>query len=564
MQSSTAINPSSPKLSESARSVAIRCERVAKRFYHYTHRTTSLREVFIRVAKRRPIHERTAEFSLEDFSLEIAHGESVGLIGRNGSGKSTALRLIAGIYAPSEGMIETRGRLTTVIELGAGFNRDLTGAENVALYGAVMGLNREQVRERFQEIVHFADIGPFINEPVKYYSSGMQARLAFAVAICVHPDILLVDEVLAVGDEAFRARCLDRIREFLRDGGTMVVVTHDLNMLQTLCPRAIWLDDGRIRMDDSVPNVIAAYKAELTEDVPRPSPIPPPKPAADVNFALVVGAQRSGTTWLQMLCAANPKVSGGEESQLFSLYLGNLTQMYYTHLAQDDPTVRPSGLAAFLTIAEFNDMYRQFALAVMKKILDAKQGARLVVEKTPDHTLHLRYLRWVFPKMKVVHIIRDGRDVVVSQIAASKTSWGESWAPTSAADAAKRWVKWVQRGRELATDPELYHELRYEQLLSNGVETLSAVYEFLGVPMPREQVKTIYDQFSLSDCIEGKAPYVFIRCGEPKQMIAADTSRKFFRKGVAGGWKRALSPEQAAEAEHVAAPLLKELGYLQS
>ena len=219
--------------------------------------------MFIRMAKRRPIHQRTAEFSLENVNIQIAHGESVALIGRNGSGKSTALRLIAGIYVPSEGIIETRGRLTAVIELGAGFNGELTGAENVALYGAVMGLSRKQMTECFPEIVSFADVGLFINEPVKYYSSGMQARLAFSVAVCVDPDILLIDEVLAVGDEVFRERCLEKLRGFQDAGGTMIVVSHALEVVKPLCPRAIWLDQGRVRMDGPVEKVIAAYKAEI-------------------------------------------------------------------------------------------------------------------------------------------------------------------------------------------------------------------------------------------------------------------------------------------------------------
>jgi len=263
MQSSIVTKRSSPRSSDEARDFAIRCERVAKHFYHYSHRTTSLRELFIRAAKQRPISARTAEFSLQEFDLEIRRGEAVALIGRNGSGKSTALRLIAGIYSPSAGVIETRGRLAAVIELGTGLVPELTGSENVALYGAIMGLNRRQVAELSPEIVAFAAIGPFIDEPVKYYSSGMRARLAFAVAICTKPEILLVDEVLAVGDESFRARCLVSIRAFLAAGGTLVAVTHDLEQVVGLCPRTIWMDAGRIRMDGDTERVVAAYKAEL-------------------------------------------------------------------------------------------------------------------------------------------------------------------------------------------------------------------------------------------------------------------------------------------------------------
>ncbi len=240
----------------------IRCEKVVKQYYRYRHRTTSLRELFIHIAKRQPIHERAARVSVKDFSLEISKGEAVALIGPNGSGKSTVLRLMAGIYAPTNGFIETWGRLTAVIELGAGFNVELTGAENISLYGAIMGLSRQQISDRFPEIVEFANIGSYISEPVKYYSSGMQARLAFAVAVCADPEILLIDEVLAVGDEAFRAKCIHRVRRFLAEGGTLVVVSHDLDMMSTLCPRGIWLDNGQIRMDGAIDDVIAAYRAE--------------------------------------------------------------------------------------------------------------------------------------------------------------------------------------------------------------------------------------------------------------------------------------------------------------
>jgi ABC-type polysaccharide/polyol phosphate transport system ATPase subunit len=237
------------------------CRGVTKRFYHYDHRTTSLRERFIRTVLRRPIHVRHARFSLEDFNLEVAAGESIALVGANGSGKSTALRLIAGIYPPSEGIVETRGRIAAIIELGVGFNPELTGAENVEIYAAVMGLSRREVASRFDEIVAFADLGDFIREPVKYYSSGMQARLAFAVVVCIEPDILLVDEVLAVGDEEFRQRCELRLARFRENGGTMIVVTHDLDSVSRLCSRALWLDEGRIRAEGPAAGVVEAYRA---------------------------------------------------------------------------------------------------------------------------------------------------------------------------------------------------------------------------------------------------------------------------------------------------------------
>jgi lipopolysaccharide transport system ATP-binding protein len=244
---------------------AVTCHGVVKRFYHYEHRTRSLREAFIRGVLRRPLNVRRATFSLSGFDLTMAPGESVALIGPNGSGKSTALRLIAGIYAPTEGWIETRGRVTAVIELGVGFHPELTGEENVAMYAAVLGLSRRELAQRFPEIAGFAELGDFLREPVKYYSSGMQARLAFAVAVCMRPDVMLIDEVLSVGDQSFRRRCLDRLRELRGAGGALVIVSHDLETARELCDRALWLDKGRVRMDGEIGEVIAAYEASGDE-----------------------------------------------------------------------------------------------------------------------------------------------------------------------------------------------------------------------------------------------------------------------------------------------------------
>lgn len=240
---------------------AVACRGVVKQFYLYTHRTTSLREWFIRAGTRQPIHIRHAEFSLRDFNLRVERGETVALVGPNGSGKSTVLRLIAGIYAPTAGTVETFGRIASVIELGAGFNMELTGAENVDLYGSIMGLNRDRLARRYDEIVSFAGIGNFIDTPVKYYSSGMMARLAFSVAVNGEPDILLLDEVLAVGDRSFQEKCLDRLSAFQAGGGTMVIVSHDLDTVTRFSSRAVWLDSGETRMEGKVDAVLDAYSA---------------------------------------------------------------------------------------------------------------------------------------------------------------------------------------------------------------------------------------------------------------------------------------------------------------
>jgi ABC-2 type transport system ATP-binding protein len=269
MPFSTAIPASFPKSSDRAVEAAVELRGVSKRFYYYEQRTSSLREWFIRRILHRPLNIRRAEFTLRSFDLRVGRGEAVALIGSNGSGKSTALRLIAGIYRPSSGTIRTYGRLTAVIELGAGFHPELTGADNVALYAAVLGLGRRELMARFDEVVEFAEMREFMDTPLKYYSSGMEARLAFSVAVCLQPDILLLDEVLAVGDQAFRDRCLARLRAYHARGGTLILVSHEVDQVRELCTRAVWLEQGVLRMDGDVDQVLAAYRANDSLDRSR-------------------------------------------------------------------------------------------------------------------------------------------------------------------------------------------------------------------------------------------------------------------------------------------------------
>lgn len=243
--------------------VAIECRDVLKRFYHYEHRTTTLQEFFMRSVMRKPLHVRTPHFHLEGLNLTIARGESVAFVGHNGSGKSTALRLIAGIYPPTEGTVRTTGRLVAVIELGATFQPELTGLENAELYAAALGMRRKESQSRLPEIVDFAGIEEFADVPLKYYSSGMRSRLAFAIAICTEPDTLLLDEVLAVGDAEFRNRCYERLRAFKRRGGTLVVVSHDAESVKEMCTRGVWLDHGAVRLDGAIDEVLAAYERQV-------------------------------------------------------------------------------------------------------------------------------------------------------------------------------------------------------------------------------------------------------------------------------------------------------------
>jgi ABC-type polysaccharide/polyol phosphate transport system ATPase subunit len=212
--------------------------------------------------RRRP--ERDDEFwAVEDVSFEVTSGEAVGVIGPNGSGKSTALKLIAGILRPDRGCIETRGRITALIEINAGFHGDLTGRENIYMNGAILGMRKSEIDRKMADIIDFTGISRFIDTPVKRYSSGMQARLGFSVAAHVDPDILLVDEVLGVGDLLFRRRCIERMRQLVENGVALVFVTHHLEQMQAFCNRAVVLDSGRVVHDGDTRQAVGAYMEAL-------------------------------------------------------------------------------------------------------------------------------------------------------------------------------------------------------------------------------------------------------------------------------------------------------------
>ena len=198
---------------------------------------------------------------VEDIDLEVLRGQSVGIIGANGAGKSTLLKLITGVLAPSQGRIETHGSTAALLELGAGFDPEYTGLENLHMNAAFLGLTRPQIAEHLDEIVAFADIGDAIHEPVKHYSSGMVVRLGFAVVAAVKPDLLITDEVLAVGDESFQKKCIRWIEGYLADGGTLLMVSHNMYQVQKLCQHALWLDAGAIRAQGDVFDVTQRYLA---------------------------------------------------------------------------------------------------------------------------------------------------------------------------------------------------------------------------------------------------------------------------------------------------------------
>lgn len=271
----------------------IRLRGVSRRFRIVHDRNATLKETLI----RRQRSDYTELWALRDVDLDIRPGEAVALVGRNGSGKSTLLKMLAGILPPHDGTIELSGSVASMLELGAGFHPDFTGRENVFMNGAIHGLSEKATRQRLPEIIEFSELEEFIDMPVRTYSSGMQMRLAFAVAAHVNPDILLLDEVLAVGDEAFQRKCLGRIHDFLHGNGTLVFVSHDAGAVEQLCDRAILIENGRVAADGPPPEVLGRYHRVLASnssaigadmhrsaDIPvEPDAIPVPEPDSDLG-----------------------------------------------------------------------------------------------------------------------------------------------------------------------------------------------------------------------------------------------------------------------------------------
>lgn len=213
-------------------------------------------------------------WALKNINFTIQSGETVAILGRNGSGKSTIFKLISRIIDPTEGMITVKGRLSALLELGAGFHPDLTGRENIFLNGSILGLAHKEMRKKLDSIVEFAGIGDFIDVPIRNYSSGMQMRLGFSVAVHVEPEIILVDEVLAVGDYSFQLKCLERIRQMQRAGVTILIVSHDFETVQDLCTRAIWLDSGEMYGDGEVTEILDQMKERYQWDLVQMNEFP--------------------------------------------------------------------------------------------------------------------------------------------------------------------------------------------------------------------------------------------------------------------------------------------------
>jgi ABC-type polysaccharide/polyol phosphate transport system ATPase subunit len=246
--------------------IAFRLENVTQRYRVISERPDTLRELFTRFFRHNTsFHDFDA---LKDVSFSVDRGEVVGIIGRNGSGKSTTLKIIAGVYRPTAGKVEVNGTVAPLIELGAGFHAELTGRENILLNGLLMGYSKREMQARQETIIEFAGIGDFIDAPVKQYSSGMYVRLAFAVATEVDPDILVVDEILSVGDISFQKKCFERLERFQAADKTILVVTHNLFDVVKLCDRAIYLDKGRILFDGPADEAVELYKTAALGEQP--------------------------------------------------------------------------------------------------------------------------------------------------------------------------------------------------------------------------------------------------------------------------------------------------------
>jgi ABC-type polysaccharide/polyol phosphate transport system ATPase subunit len=243
---------------------AIELTDVTKVYRRYGgRRFSTLKSALLQRSLLRDLKPTETFAALQNVSFRVQQGQTLGVIGRNGSGKSTALKLVAGITKPTSGKVSVQGRISALIELGAGFHPEISGRENVFINGIMLGLTRRDVQQRFDEIVEFAEMAEFIDAPVKTYSSGMYMRLGFSVAIHVNPDVLLVDEVLAVGDEGFTHKCLDKFAEFKRRNKTILLVTHALAMVERFCDDAVWLDAGQKRGEGDPTRVIGAYMIDV-------------------------------------------------------------------------------------------------------------------------------------------------------------------------------------------------------------------------------------------------------------------------------------------------------------
>ncbi|CAI0749267.1 ABC transporter ATP-binding protein [Serratia proteamaculans] len=244
-------------------SLAIEFKNVTKRYPLYHHIGSGIKELIFNPRRALSLLSGRSYLAIEDISFQVQKGESVALIGRNGAGKSTSLGLVAGVMKPSSGTVSVVGRVASMLELGGGFHPELTGRENIRLNATLLGLRRKELKQRLDKIIEFSELGEFIDEPIRVYSSGMLAKLGFSVITQVDPDILIIDEVLAVGDIAFQRKCLKTINEFKKKGVTILFVSHNLEDVEKICDKVIWIENHKMREMGDAHSVISQYKIAM-------------------------------------------------------------------------------------------------------------------------------------------------------------------------------------------------------------------------------------------------------------------------------------------------------------
>lgn len=244
-------------------SVAIEFKNVTKRYPLYHHIGSGIKELIFNPRRALSLLSGRSYLAIEDISFQVNTGESVALIGRNGAGKSTSLGLVAGVMKPSSGSVHVVGRVASMLELGGGFHPELTGRENIRLNATLLGLRRKEVKSRLDKIIEFSELGEFIDEPIRVYSSGMLAKLGFSVITQVDPDILIIDEVLAVGDIAFQKKCLETINEFKKKGVTILFVSHNLEDVEKICDKVIWIENHKMKSMGNAHSVISQYREAM-------------------------------------------------------------------------------------------------------------------------------------------------------------------------------------------------------------------------------------------------------------------------------------------------------------
>ncbi|RZV00847.1 MULTISPECIES: ABC transporter ATP-binding protein [Serratia] len=243
--------------------VAIEFKNVTKRYPLYHHIGSGIKELIFNPRRALSLLSGRSYLAIEDISFQVQKGESVALIGRNGAGKSTSLGLVAGVMKPSSGTVSVVGRVASMLELGGGFHPELTGRENIRLNATLLGLRRKELKQRLDKIIEFSELGEFIDEPIRVYSSGMLAKLGFSVITQVDPDILIIDEVLAVGDISFQRKCIDTINEFKKKGVTILFVSHNLRDIEKVCDKVIWIENHRVKEIGSAHSIISKYKEAM-------------------------------------------------------------------------------------------------------------------------------------------------------------------------------------------------------------------------------------------------------------------------------------------------------------